>query len=666
MVYQPLNSSRNDFRLITILPLTPGSSDPAPVECHLQPFCLDDEHLTPSYKEYLNDGNAAENYSERLSHGAEFNDWQRIARPSDNATTHLPEFRYKWGDFMALSYTWGGPAKVREICVNGQPLTVPQNAEALLRVLRSKQYVKDGWKFWIDVICINQKDIIERASQVKRMHEIYTKAWTPLLWLGEQEEDSNSALDLIEMLASEYSVDGVNRLTNTLHGNAEHFGKGRWRALYKIICRPYWRRLWIFQEAAMGRGTTPVLCGDRIMSWNQFAHVFFLLFKTDEVINTYITNELTDASMTFDLAIWANLSTGCEIQVLQDIQLKGKRTNVYRLLNLSRLVFSTDPRDKVYGLLGLMNESLAGLIKPDYTDTVLNVYRSFTLATIEATGSLDIIRHTVFAAESTIPLWVPDLTIEQQTSALNLSEDAFATSGASIASIQTLNDGQLLSCKGFIIDYFDGMGVMWAKNWSPDSIVPTNGTADPYGTFEGVRDAIWKSLVANRRLPSEPLNADYGSLLATPALAETDLPKHSPLKDLQGSNVFLWCVESLKNNAGFQIAGRCMEEYFWNEADPAQIDAVHLRDALMQKDRVGVRRRLVTTERGYVGMALEDVEESDAIAVLLGCSMPMVLRKVEGALGHVRWRVIGECYVHGIMDGEAMEWGMKVQDIVLC
>jgi hypothetical protein len=673
MSYQPLDASRDEFRLLTILPLAPGSSDSAPVECYLQKFCLNDEHFTPAYKKYLNDKNATgawndpREYSERLIQGDELGDWTEIVQPSDDATTHLPEFRYEWGDFMAISYTWGGSANVREILVNGQPLMVTQNAEACLRVLQSKQYVQNGWKFWIDAICINQNDIIERASLVKRMREIYTKAWTPIIWLGEQEGSSDEALDLITTLAGEYSSpDGVSRLTDALHRNAQHFGKGVWRALYELICRPYWRRLWIFQEAALGRSTTPILCGHRTLSWIHVARAFSLLIKTDEVINTYITNELRDAFIPFNIAIWANLYTANEIQSLQDIQLQGKRTNTYRLLNLSRLVFSTDPRDKVYGLLGLMDESLASLIEPDYTDTVLNVYRSFTLTIIEATGSLDVIRHTAPAADSPFPSWVPDWTVAPKTTALTLSETSFATSGSSLASIQTLTDSQLLSCKGFIIDRFDGMGAMWAKGWSPDSIVPTKGTANPYGTFEGVRDAIWKSMVACRSLPSEPLNVDHGSLLATPLLAEMGIPEHSPLKDVTSSNVFLWCVRSLKSNAGFQVAGRRMEEYFWKKAEPEDIDAMHLRDALMQKDRVGERRRLVTTGRGYVGMALETIERSDAIAVLLGCSMPVVLRKVEGGSGHVRWQVVGECYIHGIMDGEAMEWGMEAQDIVLC
>lgn len=84
---------------------------------------------------------------------------------------------------------------------------------------------------------------------------------------------------------------------------------------------------------------------------------------------------------------------------------------------------------------------------------------------------------------------------------------------------------------------------------------------------------------------------------------------------------------------------------------------------------MNVRRRMATTERGFVGMVLETVEREDIIAVLLGCSMPMVLRRAEippNDEGGTRWQVVGEYYLHGIMDGEALDWGLESQDILLC
>lgn len=520
--------------------------------------------------------------------------------------------------------------------------------------------------FWIDAICINQKVIIERASQVKRMREIYTKAWTPIIWLGEETEGSNFALDLIITLASEYaSRDGVNRLTKTLHQNPQHFGGGRWRALNDMVCRRYWRRLWILQEVTLGRNSTPVLCGDRTLPWAHFVGAFKLIINTDEVINTYITNELKDASLPLDLVIWTNLSMANEIQVFQDLHMKGRRPNIFHLLHYGRAALATNPRDKIYGLLALMDESLTSLIKPDYTGTVENLYRSFTLAAIEATGSLDIIRHSEPHTNFALPSWVPDWLIEPGNVPITVYDDAFAAAGSSLASVQALADPQSISCKGFIIDRFDGLGCRWSDCWSPDSVVPSNHKSNPYSTFEEVREAIWKSMVACHRLPTEPLDVDYGSLLATPVLATAHLPEHSPIKDLVGSNVFDWCVSFLKGNANFQVAGRRMEEYFWNDVEPEKIDAVHLRDALMQRDRINLGRRLVTTERGHVGIALEAVERTDVVAILLGCSTPVVLRPVDGDSESPRWKVVGDCYLHGIMNGEAMKWGLSTQDIVL-
>ena len=639
----------------------------------MEDYCLNDENFTSTYRKYLDDTaalGASDDPQRRLyrrTPGDALGDWIQIARFGDPIEVNQPESRYKWGDFLALSYTWGEPSDRREIIVNGKPLLISKNLEACLRVLSGKQYAQHGWKFWIDAICINQKDLIERASQVKRMRDIYTRAWTPIIWLGEEEEGSDDALDLIVVLASEYSSrEGVNKLTNTLHRNPQHFGKGRWRALNNIICRRYWRRLWILQEVALGRYTTPVLCGDRTLCWGQFARAFDVLIKTDEVINIFITNELKEASLAFDRAIWPSLGTVNEIQTFQHWYADSRQINTYRLLQVSRTVFATNPRDKVYGLLGLMDERIAALVKPDYSDTVENIYRSFTLATIEATKSLDVLRHCEPARNFKLPSWVPDLTVEPWNTALTLCEDSFTTSGLSSASTEALLDGHCLSCKGFVADRIDGMGCMWSKGWSPESVIQTQGTSNPYRTLKGVQNAIWKSMVASHSLPGEPLDTDYGSLLATPVLAQTSMPEGSALKNLVGSFIFDWCVSFLKGNAEFHVAGKRMEEYYWKEADPEQVDAVHLRDALMQRDRINLSRKLVTTERGFVGMALETAERGDAVVVLQGCSVPLVLKEVRTASGDVRWRIVGECYLHGIMNGEAMEWGIEAQDITLC
>ncbi|KAL8943103.1 MAG: hypothetical protein Q9216_001303 [Gyalolechia sp. 2 TL-2023] len=313
-----------------------------------------------------------------------------------------------------------------------------------------------------------------------------------------------------------------------------------------------------------------------------------------------------------------------------------------------------------------MDESIAALIKPDYTDSVENVYRSFALAAISATGSLDVVRHCVLSDDLDSPSWIPALSLEPTGDAFTLRDDTFTTSGITSASIDIMSTSHLLSCKGFIADRIDGLGCMWSKGWDSGTVLQTQNTLDPYGTFEAAQEAIWKSLVACHARPTEYLDADYGSLLATPALAKADLPEQTPLKDLIVSFIFEWCVQYLAGDAEFKIAGRPLRDYCWKEVVPEQIDAVHLRDALMQRDRINLSRRLITTDMGYVGMAPEKVERGDVVAVLFGCSMPMVLRQSMGESGDVRWKVVGDCYLHGIMDGESMGWGRIAEGLVLC
>ena len=59
---------------------------------------------------------------------------------------------------------------------------------------------------------------------------------------------------------------------------------------------------------------------------------------------------------------------------------------------------------------------------------------------------------------------------------------------------------------------------------------------------------------------------------------------------------------------------------------------------------------MITTEKGFLGLAPEAVQKGDVVVIVYGCNFPVVLRR-HGDM----YRVIGESYVDGIMDGELME-----------
>ncbi len=68
------------------------------------------------------------------------------------------------------------------------------------------------------------------------------------------------------------------------------------------------------------------------------------------------------------------------------------------------------------------------------------------------------------------------------------------------------------------------------------------------------------------------------------------------------------------------------------------------------------RRRLLVTENGLIGSAPQPAEEGDLICVLYGCSVPVILRKSQD---ENFYEFIGECYLHGFMDAEAVALHIK-------
>ena len=97
--------------------------------------------------------------------------------------------------YNALSYCWGDDPVFHVIKVNGEELLVTSDLHLALKRLRTKSESK--W-VWVDAICINQHDRLERNQQVKNMREVYERADKVIVWLGPEDEHSLNAFSLIQ------------------------------------------------------------------------------------------------------------------------------------------------------------------------------------------------------------------------------------------------------------------------------------------------------------------------------------------------------------------------------------------------------------------------------------------------------------------------------------
>lgn len=105
--------------------------------------------------------------------------------------------------YAALSYTWGDASNKRRIIIeeggNEYEFLITENPHPALRHIALDAQV------WIDAVCINQADDVEKSWQVQQMWTIFHQAQSVAAWLGPAADDSDLVLaqiaDISEMWA---------------------------------------------------------------------------------------------------------------------------------------------------------------------------------------------------------------------------------------------------------------------------------------------------------------------------------------------------------------------------------------------------------------------------------------------------------------------------------
>ena len=209
---------------------------------------------------------------------------------------------------------------------------------------------------WIAALCINQEDYDERARQVLLMPRIYHSALSVWLWLGEADEYTESALNLLALLAergqnvrfdpSQLPASSVLRDAISLKRLVLPVFPGpQWEALVRLFDRPVLRRLWVVQEIVTARKTI-VQCGEMQLDFEAvLLGVHFVSQSSWEAILS-ASYERGEASMSF-----IRIIGGLRIDWLT-----RKRNLRWKLIRDTRRFQASDPRDKVYALFSLFND----------------------------------------------------------------------------------------------------------------------------------------------------------------------------------------------------------------------------------------------------------------------------------------------------------------------
>ncbi|KAI0907202.1 hypothetical protein F4823DRAFT_603949 [Ustulina deusta] len=622
------------------------------------------------------------------------------------STLHSLSHRY-----IALSYAWGPDDVHRKILVNGIETEVRPNLHAALLELRKSQWVCHGIRLWIDALCINQGDVNEREQQVAIMRSIYFSSWQVVVWLGPTTESTSLAYTALAWLARAIGSGEKLKEFATEHGIPHYAYDASpiildpyllpWRdavfsALRSFFACDYWHRLWILQELAMAKGDAPVL-------WGSYSIPLREIWVACEAINenegTVLENMATSgddmdhhsSALTVDRRLEERHATPGQ-QWKHLIRIKRLRENTGHgiefalpALELARQARASDNRDKVYGILGIPGVRQLATMLPNYKVDFTTVYTDFTRSVIMNKG-LDIIRlvHSPtgpvmlswFNADN--PRWIRRLVNTRYKEVANACTHGLSSwvvcwtcKGAPLAllprsyrahdglpspDVEFLDNGAL-RLQAILIDKvanLSAFNILEADESYPHNVSLALSIPNAYGNLAGLKEAFWRTIIANSTstgdeppptwslLTEQRRWSRYGtSEMIGPGI---NFGLHSfalrNLKLLLGGGYLLGDLLGYKGSHR-AWGGNKKSDVLENHTELDE------RDAVSWASNVLAWRRLIVTETGRLGLTVAAAVDGDTVAVLPGCSTPVVIRHVGS-----EWKLVGEIFVYGLMGGE--------------
>lgn len=314
--------------------------------------------------------------------------------------------------FEALSYTWGS-ADDPEIAfveytrtkagllADIGTLPIGHNLATALRHLRLPDKSRT---LWVDAVCINQEDLTEREDQVKRMASIYKLAQRVVVWLGPSSGDSDTAFSYLDYLGSQLEV-SRNRYRYRAPGATEPewfrsicpipFSDKVWTAIDRLLQRPWFERLWVWQEIQLANSRAIAVCGHRTMLWQNLRKAIIALLTKDEL---------------------PTISLRRRLQSVENVTTEMNSCTFGTLIGYSRERHCSDPRDKIYGMLSFCGQQLAERIEVSYTKDVAEVYKDVFLQSSLQNRRLDSLPGCTSTRQRPgSPSWVPNWEVAGET-----------------------------------------------------------------------------------------------------------------------------------------------------------------------------------------------------------------------------------------------------------
>ena len=589
------------------------------------------------------------------------------------------------GTYRALSYAWGTHQQTQELMTPDGILRITFSLNKALQGLRHK---KRAIMLWVDAICINQKDNREKAQQVRLLPKIFQTAASTYAFL-EGGKGSDAAIEMLMQVRVKAACDKKSKFeTFTTDGTKSELGNDSdcetssgestdtdelsskdgpdaedwpedlprvpaswnerciphlddaiWTSVEAVFALSWFRRVWVIQEIVTAPNVK-IVCGKWIIDWND-------LHLALEIADRQV--QLSDNDSSHLRSSWEPFLS---LAAQREWEARRVRWTLIMLLENFRYTESTLSRDRLFALLGLASDGNEAAFEPDYDSPLEGVVLKFACVFVRQGRGMQLLYRAGLSPQShRFPSWIPDWIVRRPSSLHDSSEGGitFSASGPQQAKIKCVPDTDELIVEGYAVDVIESISASsnveqeWEKYFNEVDAMVDSAVLNP--VRDSREDLKWKVPVAGVLYPKVAVSGGLDLQSSYTALRKF-INGNQKGKAVEENG---YSVNGTAHSTAYALTLVQMAADSFQKQSTSYIAA--LQDTLCEW-------RFVISKRGYVGVVPNMARIGDVIAILKGGQVPFILRESVARPG--AFRLVGECYIHCMMNGE----GLSLQGVV--